>query len=138
MTQDLEQWIMAKEGLRLKCYNDSHGFLSIGWGHNLASNGIPIEIADRLLEIDIANAQKQVMANLPWAGQIGMPRFDALVHLCFWVGIGSLMGFKNMLAALKIGDWQTAHDELINSNLHDNIPERTEEIATRILTGDTP
>lgn len=138
MTQLLDQWIMGKEGLRLKAYNDSHGFLSIGYGHNLAVNGISIAIADQLLDDDIANAKKDVARNLPWALIMDTPRYEALVHLCFWIGIGSLLGFQKMLAACQSGDWQTAHDELLNSTLYNDIPERTVEIANRLLTGETP
>lgn len=136
MTQALDQWIMGHEGLRLKPYNDTHGFLSIGYGHNLASSGIPIEIADRLLEIDIATAQKQLLTNFPWLSNIDMPRVDALVHLCFWIGIGSFMGFKKMIDAVRVENWKTAHDELLNSNLFSDIPDRTTEIANRLLSGE--
>lgn len=137
MTEDLSHWLMRCEGLRLKPYNDTHGYCTIGFGHNLSTNGIPIEIADRLLDIDIANAQKQVLTNLPWVANIDLSRNDALVHLCFWIGIGALMGFKNMLLAAESGDWQTASNEVLNSHLHDDIPERCDEIATRLLKGDT-
>ena len=112
--------------------------MTIGFGHNLSVNGIPIEIADRLLDLDIAAANKSIMNDLPWILNIDSPRRDAIVHLCFWIGIGALLGFKKMLAACESGDWQTAHDEVLNSRLYGDIPERATEVANRLLTGDTP
>lgn len=136
MTQPLDQWIAASEGLRLRPYNDMHGFLTIGYGHNLSSNGISIAIADMLLDADIASAQKDVIRNLPWVLNASEPRQDAFVHLCFWIGIGSLLGFTKMLAAARDGDWDTAVQELLNSALHADIPGRCEDIANRLLTGE--
>ena len=138
MKEALDHWLMRCEGLRLKPYNDEVGCLTIGYGHNLSANGIPITIADQLLDSDILNAQKDVLRNLPWVMSLDEPRQDAFTHLCFWIGIGSLLNFKKMLAAAQAGDWQTAHDELLNSNLFNAIPQRATEVANRPLTGDTP
>lgn len=135
MTLDLTQWIAGCEGLRLRPYTDSYGYLTIGYGHNLSENGITIAIAQALLNSDIVAAQKQVFTNCPWIADIGIARSDALVHLCFWVGIGAFMGFKDMLAAAEAENWQAAHDTLINSTLHAEIPDRCEAIANRLLTG---
>jgi lysozyme len=138
MTLSLDQWIIQKEGLKLKPYADTRGFITIGFGHNLSANGISINIATQLLNGDIAAANNAVTHDLPWVLQLDAPRRAAIVHLCFWIGIGSLLGFTKMLAACQAGDWQAASQELLDSNLHDTIPERTEEIATRLLTGGQP
>lgn len=136
MTKPLDQWIMAAEGLRLKPYNDTHGFCTIGYGHNLSENGISILMADQLLDWDISCAQKAVIRNMPWVMSLDEPRQDAFVHLCFWIGIGSLLSFSKLLKAAQIGNWQGVHDELLNSDLYRDIPERTKDIATRLLTGE--
>lgn len=137
MTLALDQWITNCEGVKLHVYKDSHGIDTIGVGHNLA-DGIPLNIAYALRDADIASARHEVMAALPWLQCASQSRQDAITHLCFWVGIASLLGFKKMLAAVQCADWQTAHDELINSSLHNDIPERCEQIANRLLTGFTP
>lgn len=138
MTEALDHWLMRCEGLRLKPYNDQNGFCTIGYGHNLAVNGITISMADQMLDNDISSAQKDVIRNMPWVLGLDEPRQDAFVHLCFWIGIGSLMGFKKMIAAAQADDWQDAANEILNSKLHDDIPERATEIANRLLTGETP
>jgi lysozyme len=137
LTQPLDQWITDHEGVKLHPYTDTHGNLTIGIGHNLA-NGIPLSVAYSLRDLDIIAAQKAVITNFPWIKNIDMPRVDALVHLCFWIGIGSLMGFTKMMNAVRAEDWKTAHDELLNSKLFSDIPERTTEIANRLLTGVSP
>jgi lysozyme len=136
MTEPLDLWIARKEGLRLRPYHDKHGFMTIGYGHNLQANGITIAIADQLLSNDIAEAKKLVDRNLAWTANVDPARRDAFYHLCFWIGIGKLLGFVKMMAAAKAGDWKLAANEVLNSALHDDIPERAEEIANRLLKGD--
>lgn len=138
MTIPLDQWLRQCEGLKLKPYTDPHGYLTIGYGHNLSANGIPLSIAGDLLDSDIATANDAVTHDIPWILTLDQPRREAIVHLCFWIGIGSLLGFTKMLAALQAGDWQTAHDEVLQSRLASDIPERAGEIANRLLTGVSP
>ena len=138
MTIVLDQWLKQAEGLRLTPYTDTHGFLTCGYGHNLTANGISIAVAEQMLAADIATAQHEVLTALPWVANIDQPRQDAIFHLCFWIGIGSLLGFKNMLAAVQGGEWQTASNELLNSDLARDIPERANAISQRLLTGDSP
>lgn len=134
----LTDWLKAKEGLRLKPYNDTHGWMTIGYGHNLSSNGISIAQAEMMLADDIRAAQRDVQRYLPWVNDIDSARQDAFYHLCFWLGIGSLLKFTAMITAAHAGDWATVYNELLNSALYRDIPERTMEIALRLRDGDTP
>ena len=135
MTEALRDWLKQKEGLRLKPYTDTHGWLTVGYGRNLSANGISILTAEQMLDEDIIRAQRDVQRYLPWVNDIAPARQDAFYHLAFWIGIGSLLRFTKMIGAAHSGDWETASNELLNSALNNDIPERTQEIAARLLNG---
>lgn len=49
-----------------------------------------------------------------WAG-LSEPRQCVLTDMAFNIGQSRLEGFHNMLAAIRRHDWQTAHDQLLDS-----------------------
>ena len=131
----LKSELVRDEGLRFKPYRDSVGKLTIGVGHNLDDVPISYAAAMQILEDDILQAMGQLNGRIPWWVSLNETRQRALMNLCFQLGINGLMGFKQMLAALQDSDWQRAHDELINSKLNSQAPNRTGRTAQMLLTG---
>ncbi len=78
------------EELRLKAYQDSNGFLTIGWGHRLPP-GTSTDLEYTKEEADIA-----LLKDIQWAEKVtnalhvdlSQPQFDALVCLVFNIGSG--------------------------------------------------
>ena len=100
--------LIQHEGLKLKPYKDTVGKLTIGVGRNLTDKGISrIEALD-LLENDITEVMRQLDKALPWWKSQSEMRKRALIDLCFNMGIGTLLTFKNTLAAWQKGDYQAA------------------------------
>ena len=58
--------------------------------------------------------------------------------MAFNLGRGGFAGFKKARAALEAGDWQRAHDELLDSRWAKQVPNRARDIASTILTGQAP
>ena len=50
---------------------------------------------------------------LPWFAEIDSVRQDALINLCFNLGMTRLLGFKNALTAMSVGDYDKAADEFM-------------------------
>lgn len=111
----LEKQLRADEGERLKPYRCTAGKLTIGVGRNLDDRGISKATAQQMLDEDIRNCLVDLAFFLPWYKQLNAPRQEALINMCFTMGIARLRGFNNMLAALQVGDWKRAHDETLNS-----------------------
>ncbi len=129
---DLEQNIKRDEGLRLKPYRDSNGILTIGYGHNL-EYGITKKQAEMILKSDIENASKALINTFPWiVFTTPVNKFNALIELTFWIGIDSVKGFKNMLAALKNQHWTIAAEQLMDSALGRNFTTRAQRLANVI------
>ncbi len=137
MSETLRERITRHEGKKLKPYTDTVGKLTIGIGRNLDDVGISDEEAYFLLDNDILKASKQLFANIPLAVNLDKTRQEVLIELVFWVGIGGLIKFKNMLFCLQKSDWRGAAEGLLDSALHRQVPDRTEELAKMLLTGES-
>lgn len=131
----LREQLMRDEGLRLWPYRDTNSRLTIGFGRNLDDTGISSIEAGMLLDHDIASATSKVLARLPWASQLDEARRGVLINMCFNMGSGRLMGFKNMLAAMQRGDWDTAARELLDSAYSRQVGARSERLAAQLRDG---
>lgn len=132
------KWVeMTKdfEGLRLKMYKCPAGKWTIGFGHNLEDNGISLEIAETLLRTDLALARMEVGARLPWSAKLNEARQYILVDMCFNMGIGRLLTFKKMLAALQEGYYERAAAEMLDSKWAKQVGRRAEKLAEIMKTG---
>ena len=60
----------------------------------------------------------------------------ALIDMCFQLGAYGVSKFKNMLSAMREGDWDKASKECLNSKYARQTPKRAERIAHLIKTGE--
>ncbi len=63
---------------------------------------------------------------MPWVEHLDAPRFRVLVDIGFNAGIGGLMRFHKMLAAVQKQDYETAATEVVTSTL---APARAQRLA---------
>ena len=127
----LVEELKRDEVLRLRPYKDSVGTLTIGYGHNL-ENGISEIEAETLLRADIDIAIAELDRALPWWCDLPRSTTRALVNMCFQLWIVRLLGFKKMLAALERRELRTAADEVLESKLARQTPNRARRVAALI------
>lgn len=130
--------IKRDEGLRLKPYRDSRGFLTIGYGRNLDHRGISRMEAEEMLENDIAAVMGVVSYKLPWFDALHPVRQRVLLNMAFQMGINGLLGFHKMLAAARLGKYDEAADEMLDSRWAQQTPERAQRLAVMMRTGAVP
>lgn len=128
------QLIRDEGGLLLKPYVDSVGKLTIGAGRNLTDKGITTAEAESLLHNDLRDALGAVLSRLPWSESLSEPRLGALINLAFTMGIGGLLGFRKMLAAMQDERWDEAGRELLDSTYAQQVGERAVRLQTQIVT----
>ena len=75
---------------------------------------------------------------LPTWASISDPRQCVLTDMAFNIGQARLYGFHNMLDAIRRHDWQTAHDELLDSAYAKQVKGRAIKNADLILKGIWP
>jgi len=132
----LQRLLIKHEALRLKPYEDVlTEDITIGVGRNLDSLGITEEEALYLLNNDIERCDKELLYNFKWYPDLCRVRQDAMINLCFNLGITRLKTFKKALAAMKEGDYNLAADEFLDSKWADQVGYRALEISDMIRTG---
>ena len=89
----LSDQLRIHEGVRSHAYKCSANMITVGVGRNIDENGglgLSDDEIDYLLENDIKRC-KQELITLPWFSQIDSVRQDALINMCFNLGMTRLL-----------------------------------------------
>ena len=99
----LVQMLRLHEGVRYKVYVCSEGYETIGVGRNISEGGLGLskDEVDYLLVNDIKRVQDELTRSYPWFARLDEVRRDAMVDICFNIGLTKLRGFVNALAAMS-------------------------------------
>jgi lysozyme len=135
MMHSIEDQLILHEGLRLKPYRCTAGKLTIGVGRNLEDKGITHDEAMILLCNDIKEITGQLERH-SWYVALGPVRRKVLIDMAFNLGMAGLMGFKQMIEALKRADYERAADEMVNSRWYRQVGERGRRLERMMRTGE--
>jgi GH24 family phage-related lysozyme (muramidase) len=155
--------ISGHEGLRLSVYKDTDGSDTIGYGfhldtlevnqkvmlaanhggnwQNIYHTGITSIEAASLLNDRIKDITGWLDETFPWFIKLSQIRQAVLTDMVYEMGEGSssqgtgIFGFKHLLAAMAIGDWDEAVRQMENSHWASQVPDREQEDALLILQG---
>lgn len=135
----LSDQLRIHEGVRSHVYLCTAGYETIGVGRNIAESGIGLsdDEIDYLLENDIKRC-KQELVSLSWFPDLDPVRQDAIVNLCFNLGLTRLMGFQNAMGAMAVGDYEKAADEFLDSRWAKQVGQRSLDVAHMIRAGEYP
>ena len=139
MSKLIEQ-LKRHEGVRTHAYQCTANMTTVGVGRNIDEDGglgLSVDEIEFLLKNDIKRC-KQELITLPWFPEIDSVRQDALINLCFNLGITRLLGFKNALNAMSVGDYEKAAEEFLDSRWAVQVGNRALDVAHMILTGEYP
>lgn len=124
--------LVQDEGLRLRPYRCPAGKLTIGVGRNLDDRGVTHEEALLLLRNDIRDFWGRLCAALPWILSAPEPVQEALLNMCFNLGLGGLLGFTRTLALLEAGRRAEAADAMLASQWARQVGARAERLAQMV------
>ncbi len=132
----IKEQLVRHEGLRLKPYRCTAGKLTIGIGRNLDDCGISQSEAYIMLINDIMNCEKQLQVKIPdiYNG-LDEVRKSVLLNMCFNLGISGLLGFKNTLEFIKVGDWERAANNMLVSRWAKQVGRRAIELSELMRKG---
>ena len=116
-------------------YQDTVGKWTCGYGRNLSDVGISETEALFLLQNDISKAKDNVNKYLPWTVNLDRIRYDVLVNMCFNLGIGGLLKFKNTLGLVKQGKYKEAAVAMLDSKWAVQVGRRATDLAKQMETG---
>lgn len=153
----IDALLRLNEGRRYACYDDAHpdrilkagdrceGTPTIGEGCT-GPDILPGTVWTDA-QVDAAKADRKARAMRQASLDLGpdcwskldIVRQAVLIDMAYEVGGAGLAKFVNMLAAIRAGDWQGAHDALLDSKLAESqAPDREIRNATMFLTGKWP
>lgn len=131
----LVKQLRRDEGEVLSAYQDHLGFWTIGIGRLIdkrKGGKITPEESAYLLSNDIKRIKDEVDNALPWVKGLTEARSGALYNMAFQMGTTGLLGFKNTLAMVQVGDYVGAARGMLNSLWAKQTPERAKRIARQM------
>lgn len=126
--------IKRDEGFVPNAYQDTEGYWTIGYGRLIdvkKGGGISQAEAEYLLKADLKAIEQSLVSYL-WYVRLTPSRKRAIANMAFNLGIGGLLKFKKMIAALERGDYVTAAIEALDSKWATQVGERAQRIAEMI------
>jgi len=127
---------LSEEGFAQFPYTDITGHLSAGIGRNLAVVGISLDEALVLLDNDIMRCEKDLgHYAADWYGLLNDARKSAILDMTFNLGIGGLLKFTDMIAAIVKGDYTLAAKAMLDSRWATEVPNRAKAIAMIMESG---
>lgn len=117
-------------------YSDTTGHLTVGIGRNLTDRGVSATEAFYLLGDDVDYFDSKLLQYLRCYSGLSEARQIALVDMCFNLGVQGFLNFKEMIAALEMGDHGRAADEMLNSKWAQQVGDRANVLANIIRTGE--
>lgn len=139
----------VEEGATGVPYDDANGHqlhapmgnITIGCGRNLDAKPLKVDEIIYLLDNDIDDAQedcKAVLGEFVYRG-LSEVRQLAAVNMAFTLGRAGFSSFKKFIAAIQIGHFREAADQILDSQwARDQAPERAKRVSEMLLTEQYP
>ena len=131
--------LIKHEGSEKYAYFCTSGKLTIGVGRNIDPEGglgLSQKEITYLLQNDVDRVEQELVNCIPWVEHIEWQRMDALVNICFNLGLPRFLKFKKALAAAEDQDWELCADEFMDSKWASQVGQRAVELTTLIRTGE--
>ena len=134
----LVEMIKRHEGVKSKVYLCSAGYETIGVGRNISESGrgLSEDEIDYLLENDIERVKQELQDTYFWCSGLNEARRDAMVDICFNLGLTKLRGFTNALTAMSREQFDVAADEFMDSKWAKQVGMRAIRVTEMIRDGE--
>ena len=131
--EKLKDQLILHEGLELKSYQCSAGYLTIGVGRNVEELGITEDEARYLLDNDILRVTKELDNAMPWWRDLSEVRQRVVVDMVFNLGLSRFLNFKNAINAMQEEDWDEAAAQMLDSRWADQVGQRAHRLAEAMI-----
>tara|TARA_R110000868_G_scaffold339801_2_gene600503 strand:- start:148 stop:582 length:435 start_codon:yes stop_codon:yes gene_type:complete len=138
MQTKLTEMLTAHEGSKSHAYKCTAGKITVGVGRNIDPEGglgLSQEEITYLLSNDIERVEEELSKSLPWLLELDCVRIDALVDMCFNLGLPRFLKFVKALDALEAGDYEMSANEFMDSRWAKQVGYRAYEVTEMIRTG---
>jgi len=133
------EMLRKHEGVETHAYVDSVGKITLGVGRNIDKNGgigLSTDEIDYLLANDVERVEAELLAAFNWYKMLGDARKDAIMDMCFNMGLPRFKKFKKALAGMAKGDYKTAAIEFLDSRWANQVGQRAITVTDIIRSGE--
>jgi lysozyme len=138
MNEQFRRLLKRHEGVRSRPYMDTTGHVTIGVGRNLTDVGLRQDEIEYLLTNDIGQVYWDCEQSFSFFTSLDEVRQMVLMDMCFNLGIGGLMKFKNTLRAVEEGRYEDASVNMLRSKWATQVKGRAIELSEMMRTGIAP
>jgi hypothetical protein len=126
--------VIRIEGPRLAPCRDATGNLIVAPQHYVEALGVS---GGRMtvLEADVRAVARELEERWPVVGRLDDVRHRVLVHMAFNMGVRGLLAMNRFVAAVELGVWATAAEEMLISQWAKQDPGRATVLAAMMRTG---
>lgn len=135
---DIVQWqrhLRWAEDTRKFPYLDSVNKITVGVGRNLTDVGLSQSEIQLLLDNDCARVLREAQ-QLPFWNLLSDGRKIVVADMLFNLGLSRFLKFEKMIAALELGLWDQAADEMKNSRWYHQVGRRAVRLVAAMRTGE--
>ena len=125
--------LKSDEGFREHMYKCSANKTTIGYGFNLEV-GLTEEESDVLLRFKISKL-KEALGEYRWYRLLNGTRKGVILNMVYQMGLGGVLKFKKMIAAIEEGDYNAAAIEMMDSSWFRQTPNRANRLIDTMRTG---
>lgn len=120
--------LILHEGYKTTPYYDQFKNLTVGIGHNLGAHPIEDDVVNKWFIQDTTYFYNKLCSQFSWYKKLSLLRQVILIDMAF-MGWHSFLGFTKMLQALSVQDYETAAQEVLNSEYAKQVGKRADDIA---------
>tara|TARA_R100000149_G_C5815064_1_gene96732 strand:- start:108 stop:545 length:438 start_codon:yes stop_codon:yes gene_type:complete len=131
--EKLKNQLILHEGLELKSYTCSAGYVTLGVGRNVEELGITEEEARYLLDNDILRVGEELDNAIPWWRDMSEVRQRVVVDMVFNLGISRFLNFRKAINAMQEQDWEEAAAQMLDSRWADQVGQRSHRLAKAMI-----
>lgn len=124
------------EGVELKPYKCTAGYLTIGEGRNIEERGLSDDEIDYILNNDVDIATSELASSFDWFAGLDDVRMRVVVDMVFNLGMPRFKQFQNMISAIEAGDWPEAAAQMMDSRWAKQVGARAERLRDMMETGE--
>ena len=134
----LVEMIKRHEGVKSKVYLCSAGYETIGVGRNISESGLGLsdDEIDYLLQNDIQRVKEELKETYFWFVALNEARQDAMIDICFNLGLTRLRGFVKALEAMSREQFDVAAEEFMDSKWAQQVGTRAIRVTEMIRGGE--
>jgi len=133
------EMLRVHEGVETHAYKCTADKTTIGVGRNIDPSGglgLSSDEIDYLLSNDVKRVSAELIRAFSWFSELDEVRKDAMIDMCFNMGLPRLKLFKKSLEAMANEDYDIAAIEFLDSNWAKQVGGRSIIVTDMIRSGD--